>query len=119
LIFIPCGIGNSQKRRPRLDGHTNPRRDLKYLLRLIALMDFKLTFGPAPISPMSGGTGLSGLAAAAPGISHVGTEHSGGALSLWNQLQYDKSEEAATELLKNQTHLDYTRRWFPRCVCLG
>ena len=30
------------------DGHTNPRRDLKYLLRLIELMDFKFTFRPGP-----------------------------------------------------------------------
>jgi hypothetical protein len=27
-------------------------------------------------------------------------------------LQYDKSEEAATQWLQNQTHLDHTRRWF-------
>ena len=30
------------------DGRTNPRRDLRYLLRLIELMDFKLTFRPGP-----------------------------------------------------------------------
>jgi Glycosyl hydrolases family 35 len=38
------------------DGHTNQRRDLKYLLRLIDLMISSLRFGPGRISPTSGET---------------------------------------------------------------
>ncbi|PYV94326.1 MAG: hypothetical protein DMG89_25630, partial [Acidobacteria bacterium] len=95
------------------DGHTNPRRDLKYLLRLIDLMDFKLTFRPGPYFTdewRNGGYPDWLLRRPEYGMSEQSILE--GRYPLWSQLQYDKSEEAATKWLENQTHLDYTRRWF-------
>jgi|GEM_PF-953105 len=95
------------------DGHTNPRRDLKYLLRLIDLMDFKLTFRPGPYFTdewRNGGYPDWLLRRPEYGMSEQSILE--GRYPLWNQLQYDKSEEAATKWLQNQTHLDHTRRWF-------
>jgi hypothetical protein len=95
------------------DGHTNPRRDLKYLLRLIDLMDFKLTFRPGPYFTdewRNGGYPDWLLRRAEYGMSEQSILE--GRYPLWNQLQYDKSEEAAIKWLQNQAHLDHTRRWF-------
>ncbi len=95
------------------DGHTNPRRDLKYLLRLIDLMDFKLTFRPGPYFTdewRNGGYPDWLLRRPEYGMSEQTILE--GRYPLLSQMQYDKSEEAATKWLANQTHLDYTRRWF-------
>jgi hypothetical protein len=95
------------------DGHTNPRRDLKYLLRLIDLTDFKLTFRPGPYFTdewRNGGYPDWLLRRPEYGMSEQSILE--GRYPLWNQLQYDKSEEAATKWLQNQTHLDHTRQWF-------
>ena len=95
------------------DGHTNPRRDLKYLLRLIEMMDFKLTFRPGPYFTdewRNGGYPEWLLRRPEYGMSEQSILE--GRYPLWNQMQYDRSEQAATEWLKNQTHLEYTRRWF-------
>ena len=95
------------------DGHTNPRRDLKYLLRLIDLMDFKLTFRPGPYFTdewRNGGYPDWLLRRPEYGMSEQSIIE--GRYPLWNQLQYDKSEEAAKKWLQNSTHLDHTRKWF-------
>ena len=95
------------------DGHTNPRRDLSYLLRLIELMDFKLTFRPGPYFTdewRNGGYPDWLLRRPEYGMSEQSILE--GRYPLWNQMQYDKSEEAATRWLENKTHLDYTRRWY-------
>jgi len=95
------------------DGHTNPRRDLKYLLRLIDLMDFKLTLRPGPYFTdewRNGGYPDWLLRRPEYGMSEQSILE--GRYPLWSQLQYDKSEEAAIKWLQNQTHLDHTRRWF-------
>jgi hypothetical protein len=95
------------------DGHTNPRRDLKYLLRLIDLMDFKLTFRPGPYFTdewRNGGYPDWLLRRPEYGMSEQSILE--GRYPLWNQLQYDKSEEAAIKWLQNSTHLDHTRNWF-------
>ena len=95
------------------DGHTNPRRDLKYLLRLIDLMDFKLTFRPGPYFTdewRNGGYPDWLLRRPEYGMSEQSILE--GRYPLWSQLQYDKSEEAAIKWLQNQTHLDHTRQWF-------
>jgi hypothetical protein len=101
------------------DGHTNPRRDLKYLLRLIDLMDFKLTFRPGPYFTdewRNGGYPDWLLRRPEYGMSEQSILE--GRYPLWNQLQYDKSEEAAIKWLQNQTHLDHTRRWFHEVFAL-
>ena len=95
------------------DGHTNPRRDLKYLLRLIELMDFKLTFRPGPYFTdewRNGGYPDWLLRRPEYGMSEQSILE--GRYPLWNQMQYDKSEEAASKWLENKTHLDYTKQWF-------
>ena len=95
------------------DGHTSPRRDLKYLLRLIDLMGFKLTFRPGPYLTdewRNGGYPDWLLRRPEYGMSEQTILE--GRYPLWSQLQYDKSEEAAIKWMQNQTHLDRTRQWF-------
>ena len=95
------------------DGHTNPRRDLRYLLRLIELMDFKLTFRPGPYFTdewRNGGYPDWLLRRPEYGMSEQSILE--GRYPLLSQMQYDKSEEAASRWMENQTHLDYTRQWF-------
>jgi hypothetical protein len=95
------------------DGHTNPRRDLKYLLRLIDLMNFKLTFRPGPyFTDEWRNGGYPDWLLRRPEYRMSEQSILEGRYPLWNQMQYDKSEEAAIKWLQNSTHLDHTRKWF-------
>jgi len=94
------------------DGHTNPRRDLKYLLRLIQLMGFKLTFRPGPFfcSEWRNGGYPDWLLRKAGSMSDQAILE--GRYPRWSALQYDRSEEAAAKWLDNDTHLKATRKWY-------
>ncbi|MFB3921094.1 MAG: alpha-amylase family protein [Terriglobia bacterium] len=95
------------------DGHTSPRRDLMYLLRLIDAMGFKLTFRPGPFfcsEWRNGGYPDWLLRRSDYGMSEQAILE--GRYPRLSALQYDKSEEAATGFLKNDTHLKYTRQWY-------
>ena len=101
------------------DGHTNPQRDLKYLLRLIDAMGFKLTFRPGPFfcsEWRNGGYPDWLLRQSEYGMSEQAILE--GRYPRLSALQYDKSEEAATEWLKNDAHLKYTRKWYRDVLAL-
>jgi len=95
------------------DGYTNPRRDLKYLLRLIDVMGFKLTYRPGPFfcSEWRNG-GYPDWLLRKPDYRMSEQAILEGRYPRLSALQYDKSEEAAMEWLKNDTHLKYARKWY-------
>lgn len=102
------------------DGHTNPQRDLKYLLRLIDVMGFKLTFRPGPFfcsEWRNGGYPDWLLRRSDFGMSEQAILE--GRYPRLSALQYDKSEEAASGFLKNDTHLKYTRQWYQDVFALA
>jgi hypothetical protein len=95
------------------DGRTSPRRDLRYLLRLIDVMGFKLTFRPGPFfcsEWRNGGYPDWLLRRAEYHMSEQAILE--GRYPRLSALQYDKSEEAAKEWMDNETHLRYTRDWY-------
>ncbi|MBZ5565316.1 MAG: beta-galactosidase [Acidobacteriia bacterium] len=102
------------------DGHTNPRRDLKYLLRLIDLLGFKLTLRPGPFfcSEWRNG-GYPDWLLRRPEYHMSEQAILEGRYPRLSALQYDKSEEAAAGWLKNNTHLKYTREWYANVLGLA
>ncbi len=102
------------------DGHTNPRRDLNYLLRLIDLLGFKITYRPGPYytSEWRNG-GYPDWLLRRPEYHMSEQAVLEGRYPRLSALQYDKSEEAATEWLKNDTHLKYTRKWYQDVLALA
>ena len=95
------------------EGRTSPRRDLKYLLRLIDVMGFKLTFRPGPFfsSDWRNG-GYPDWLLRRPEYHMSEQAVLEGRYPRFSALQYEKSEEAASEWLENETHLKYTRKWY-------
>jgi hypothetical protein len=95
------------------DGHTSPRRDLKYLLHLIDIMGFKLTFRPGPFfcSEWRNG-GYPDWLLRHPEYHMSEQAILEGRYPRLSALQYEKSEEAAKEWLDNETHLHATREWY-------
>ncbi len=99
------------------DGHTNPRRDLKYLLRLIQQIGFKATFRPGPYFTAEWRNG------GYPDWLLRRPEYKMSAQAILESryprlsaLQYDKSEEAAAGYLANPTHLRYTKEWYKQVL---
>jgi hypothetical protein len=95
------------------DGHTNPRRDMDYLVRLVDLLGLKLSVRPGPY--LTGEWRNGGY----PAWLLIRPEYRMSEQSIlenryprWSALQYEKSEQAAAEWLKNDTHLRYTRQWY-------
>jgi hypothetical protein len=101
------------------DGHTSPRRDLKYLLQLIRVMGFKLTLRPGPFfcSEWRNG-GYPDWLLRRPEYHMSEQSILEGRYPRLSALQYDKSDEAAKDWLDNDTHLKYTRRWYQDVLAL-
>src|SRR5436309_2327420 len=104
-----------------LDGRTNPRRDLKGLLKLIAGMNFKLSVRPGPFicSEWKNGGYPDWLLRRPEFQSALKPEHRmpekdilEGRYPRLSALQYEQSEEAADAWLRNAIHLRYTRKWY-------
>jgi hypothetical protein len=101
------------------DGRTSPRRDLKYLIRLLDVMNFRITVRPGPYYTsewLNGGYPDWLLRRPEYRMSEQAVLE--GRYPRLSALQYDKSEEAATEWLKNDTHLRYTREWYRDVLAL-
>lgn len=96
-----------------LDGHTNPRRDLQYLLRVIDSLGLKITFRPGPYytSEWYNG-GYPDWLLRRPEYKMSEQSILEGRYPRLSALQYDKSEQAASEYMQNETHLKYTRQWY-------
>jgi hypothetical protein len=95
------------------DGHTNPRRDLKYVFALANSLGLKITLRPGPYDTNEWRNGgYPDWLLRRPEYRMSQQEILEGRYPRWSALQYEHSEEAATEWLKNDTHLKYTRQYF-------
>ncbi len=95
------------------DGHTNPRRDLHSLLQLIKDLGLKATLRPGPYytSEWRNG-GYPDWLLRRPEYHMSEQSILEGRYPRLSSLQYDKSEAAADGYLQNQTHLEYSRKWY-------
>ena len=95
------------------DGHSNPRRDLKYALELAESLGLKVTFRPGPYNTNEWRNGgYPDWLLRRPEYQMSEQEILEGRFPRWSSLQYEKSEVAASEWLKNETHLKYTRKYY-------
>jgi hypothetical protein len=95
------------------DGHNNPRRDLKYLFQLADSLGLKVTLRPGPYGTNEWRNGgYPDWLLHRPEYHMTQQSILEGRYPRWSSLQYQHSEVAATEWLKNDTHLKYTRKYF-------
>lgn len=95
------------------DGSTNPRRDLKYLLRLLELSGMKLTFRPGPyFADAWRNGGYPDWLLKRPEYLMSRQSILEGRYPRLSAMQAIASEKAATEWLRNSTHLRYTQKWY-------
>jgi Glycosyl hydrolases family 35 len=102
------------------DGHTNPRRDLKYLLRLIDRMGFKATLRPGPFfcNEWRNG-GYPDWLLRRPEYEMSLQSVLEGRYPRYSALEYAESERAAEGWLANPTHLRHTAAWYERLLGLA
>jgi len=95
------------------DGHSNPRRDLRYVLQLAHSLGFKITLRPGPYNTSEWRNGgYPDWLLRRPEYQMSEQAILEGRFPRWSALQYEHSDQAAAEWLKNQTHLNHTRRYF-------
>jgi hypothetical protein len=95
------------------DGHTNPRRDLKYVFELADSLGMKITLRPGPYDTNEWRNGgYPDWLLSRPEYRMSQQAILEGRYPRWSALQYQRSEVAATEWLKNDTHLKYSRKYY-------
>jgi hypothetical protein len=102
------------------DGHTNPRRDLKYLLHLLDRLGFKVTCRPGPFfcNEWRNG-GYPDWLLRRPEYKMSQQSVLEGRYPLYSALEYQQSEMAAEGWLENATHLKYTAEWYRQILGLA
>ena len=102
------------------DGHTNPRRDLKYALRLADQLGFKVFLRPGPyLTGEWRNGGYPDWLLSRPEYAMSKQIMLEGHYPLLSLLQYADSERAAAGWLNNETHLRYTRGWLGEVLGLA
>ena len=95
------------------DGHSNPRRDLKSVFQLADSVQLKVTLRPGPYGTNEWRNGgYPDWLLRRPEYQMSLQAILEGRYPRWSALQYEHSEQAAAEWLKNETHLKYTRKYF-------
>jgi hypothetical protein len=95
------------------DGRTNPRRDLRDLLHLIAEKRLKLIVRPGPLlADHWRNAGLPDWLLAYSEYGMDAVSIAAGAGPSEADLAAQDADEAASQWLENETHMTYTRRWF-------
>jgi hypothetical protein len=111
-IYIPWNWHEPREGEFDFDGHTNPRRDLRRLLRLINEKGFKLIARPGPqiLNEWRHG-GYPGWLLERPEYHMDLVDRLEGRYPPFSYLNTRDAEAAAKELLENPTHMSYTRKW--------
>lgn len=95
------------------DGHTNPRRDLKHVFELAASLGLKITLRPGPYDTNEWRNGgYPDWLLSRPEYRMSQQAILEGRYPHASALQYSRSDDAAAEWLKNETHLKYTRKYY-------
>ena len=95
------------------DGHSNPRRDVKALLEMIAEMGFAVIVRPGPVilNEWRNG-GYPDWLLAKPEFQMNEVARLDGHYPPLSGVSASNSEEASKQWLANETHMRYTRKWF-------
>ncbi len=111
-IYIPWNWHEPRESEFDFDGHTNPRRDLRSLLRLINEKGFKLIARPGPqiLNEWRHG-GYPGWLLERPEYHMDPVDRLEGRYPPFSYLNTRDAETAAKELLENPTHMAYARKW--------
>jgi Glycosyl hydrolases family 35 len=111
-IYIPWNWHEPREGEFDFDGHTNPRRDLRALLRLIAERNFRLIARPGPqiLNEWRHG-GYPGWLLERPEYHMDPVDRLEGRYPPFSYRNTSSAEDAASDLLANATHMEYTRKW--------
>lgn len=111
-LSIPWNLHEPSPGELDLTGHTNPRRDLRTLLRLIAERGFKLIARPGPVLGESWRNGgYPEWLLARPEYKMDPLDRIAGVLPPLTRLAATNPEAAAAGWLANSAHMNATRRW--------
>ncbi len=112
-IYIPWNWHEPKEGEFDFDGHTNPRRDLRALLGIIAQKRLKLIARPGPeiLNEWRHG-GYPGWLLERPEYQMNAIDWLEGRYPPLDGLNAHDSEAAASGWLANTTHMEQTRAWF-------
>ncbi|RMG52959.1 MAG: hypothetical protein D6723_07960, partial [Acidobacteria bacterium] len=112
-LYIIWNWHQPSEDRLDLDGHTNPRRDLKRLLALADALGLKVILRPGPyiFNEWRNG-GYPDWLMRKPGFHISPSAIIEGWFPIPSSIQYFDSESAARLWLENETHWTYTAKWF-------
>jgi len=112
-IYIPWNWHEPKEGEFDFDGHTNPRRNLRALLALIAQKGFKLIARPGPeiLNEWRHG-GYPGWLLEQPEYKMDRVDWLEGRYPPLDNLNAHDAEAAARGWLDNPTHMEQTRSWF-------
>lgn len=111
-IRIPWNWHEPRDAQFDFDGHTNPSRDLRGLLSLIAQMRFKLIVRPGPaVGDHWRNSGIPSWLLAYSEYGMSAADIQDGVAPPDAQLAAEDSNAAARGWLANEIHMTYARRW--------
>ncbi len=112
-LYIPWNWHEPREGELDLDGHSNPRRDLHSLLRLISEKGFKLIARPGPVILNEWRLGgYPEWLLERPEYKMDVRDRIEGRYAPMSNLNARDAEGAAKGWLENDTHMRYTRKWF-------
>jgi beta-galactosidase GanA len=112
-LYLAWNWHEPEEGKPDFDGRTNPRRDVKGLLEMIDEMGFAVIARPGPVilNEWKNG-GYPDWLLRRPEYQMNEVARLDGHYPPLSSLSPTNSEEASWQWLANETHLNYTRKWF-------
>ncbi|HQR33666.1 MAG TPA: beta-galactosidase [Blastocatellia bacterium] len=112
-LYIAWNWHEPEESQLDFDGHSNPRRDVNTLLRMVAEMGFAVIVRPGPVilNEWRNG-GYPDWLLAKPEFKMHEAARLDGHYPPLSGVSASNSEEASKQWMANETHLRYTRKWF-------
>ncbi|MDQ3011475.1 MAG: beta-galactosidase [Acidobacteriota bacterium] len=112
-LYITWNWHEPEEGKLDFDGHSNPRRDVKGLIEMVAEMGFAVIVRPGPVilNEWRNG-GYPDWLLARPEYQMNETARLDGHYPPLAGVSSSNSEEASKQWMANETHMRYTRKWF-------